>query len=381
MKHDVFISYSRSDADWARKLEDALAREGLRVFLDEKRLQAGVNWEDALDGALLTSRNLVVLWSDSAAQSHWVSREVETFRSLRRLGGSQAAGSDRRVIFVNLAGENTAYGSIQRIDDLRPAVAGGADADSIQAGVWSAAVRKVVTAVRGADSRLPIPLAILAMNEEEMRHVAPDDEGGIEKRFDETVRDLGFSLDGNGAPGLGECYGPRFDHWSPFGGDPTIQVILDDILLAVNRQLRKVKVEYRWESVDLMSSSIPETRNRVADLAAGPAVVVVDALSLYDRDIKTRYGLLDRCRQNEDALIAVVTPVPRRDAAEAMRQLVRNLASPLAEPYFDPPMPRQPQFAVGVGDAGEMDRLVRSCIGGFLGKSQKRRSVAYLRAS
>lgn len=237
MKHDVFISYSRSDVSWARKLEDALAREGLKVFLDEKRLQAGVNWEDALDNALLASRNVVVLWSDGAEQSNWVSREVETFRSLRRLDRSQAAGSDRRVIFVNLTGENTAYGSIQRIDDLRPAVAGGAKAGSIQAGIWSAAVQKVITAVRGADSRLPIPLAILAMNEEELRNVSPGNEGGIEKRFDEAVRELGFSLDGNGAPDLGNCYGPRRNDWSPFGGGVTIEAILDDILAAVNRHL------------------------------------------------------------------------------------------------------------------------------------------------
>lgn len=57
----VFISYSRPDADWARSFAEALKQRGIAVWLDQFQLAAGDSIREALEQGLRQSDVLVTL--------------------------------------------------------------------------------------------------------------------------------------------------------------------------------------------------------------------------------------------------------------------------------------------------------------------------------
>ena len=95
MPYDVFISYSRHNADQADKIErdlekyplpreirKRLGRRHLNVFRDLSDM-TGNRLEPALELHLLNSRTLVVLCSPAARRSQYVSLEIHRFAELR----------------------------------------------------------------------------------------------------------------------------------------------------------------------------------------------------------------------------------------------------------------------------------------------------------
>jgi MTH538 TIR-like domain (DUF1863)/WD domain, G-beta repeat len=95
MQYDVFISYSRHNANQADKIEGdlekyplprdirkRLGRRHLNVFRDLSDM-TGNRLEPALELHLLNSRTLVVLCSPAARRSHYVSLEIHRFAELR----------------------------------------------------------------------------------------------------------------------------------------------------------------------------------------------------------------------------------------------------------------------------------------------------------
>jgi len=378
--YDVFLSYSRSDAPWAVKLEAELSRRGIRVFFDQARLTAGEMWESRLAMSLHASRNLVVLWSGNARASDWVGRELGVFDAIRHPGGQATPSPERRLVFVNLVGENAAYASVQRIDDLQAAVAAGADASTVTSGLWNGVVAKVEAALHANDPRSPVPLAVFAMKSEELARVSPTTDPGNGKAFEVAVRELGFTQ-GGAAPDLNERYGAERGDWRPFDGTQTIHEILDGVLGGINAQVGPPG--YRWDPVDLMVGTNDDAERASAAFCSGPAAVVVDPLSLYHPTLRFRYQLLRGCAKNENALVAAFTSVSPPSALVALRELTRDLAGPLIDAYYRPPIPRHPHplMAVNVGDRPDMDRLVRSCIGHFVGEKQTLQSNVFLRPS
>ena len=90
---DVFISYSRDDAAFARLLGKALAAytppkglglptRRLRVFRDESDIK-GSEYFESIDGFLRRSRKLLLICSPSARNSHFVDDEVRRFVEVR----------------------------------------------------------------------------------------------------------------------------------------------------------------------------------------------------------------------------------------------------------------------------------------------------------
>jgi TPR repeat protein len=66
--YDVFISDGGEDRPYANRLCDSLKglSPSVSSFFDAKSLRAGDDWEARIQGALETSRHLLVLWSDHA---------------------------------------------------------------------------------------------------------------------------------------------------------------------------------------------------------------------------------------------------------------------------------------------------------------------------
>lgn len=72
LTNDVFVSYSTTDSELARELVASLTAAGLSVFLAEKSINIGSQWESELREALRRSRVLTLLLTPNSVQSPWV---------------------------------------------------------------------------------------------------------------------------------------------------------------------------------------------------------------------------------------------------------------------------------------------------------------------
>jgi len=91
--HKIFISYSQSDQEEARRLVAALRATDLVGWLDAADIAAGASIPSAIRNALLESSAIVVLLSPSALQSNWVQFEI---------GAAEALG--KKIIPVIISG-------------------------------------------------------------------------------------------------------------------------------------------------------------------------------------------------------------------------------------------------------------------------------------
>ena len=112
--YDVFVSYSSSDRDWARKLDESLkqADAHYRTFFDYESLRAGDDWETKIQSSLESSQHLIVLWSNQAKASDWVTRELWTFVTVAK----PKVNLSRRLICLNLQGMNQAMKAYQQVN-------------------------------------------------------------------------------------------------------------------------------------------------------------------------------------------------------------------------------------------------------------------------
>jgi TolB-like protein len=75
----LFVSYSRTDLARARPVIDLLEQAGFDVWWDGK-LEGGENFLQTTETALETCACVVVLWSATSTQSHWVRDEAQRGR-------------------------------------------------------------------------------------------------------------------------------------------------------------------------------------------------------------------------------------------------------------------------------------------------------------
>jgi hypothetical protein len=71
----TFLSYSRQDSEFARRLTSDLQATGIAMWVDERDMRAGY-WDDSVEEALRRSERLVVLLSPDAVVSKNVKDEV-----------------------------------------------------------------------------------------------------------------------------------------------------------------------------------------------------------------------------------------------------------------------------------------------------------------
>jgi len=102
-QYKAFISYSHKDRAWAkwlhRRLESYAFPKNLigsqtaigevprnlrPIFRDREELAAGHNLGEKIEAALKASKNLIIICSPNAAQSHWVNQEILYFKRHNR---------------------------------------------------------------------------------------------------------------------------------------------------------------------------------------------------------------------------------------------------------------------------------------------------------
>ena len=75
MSHHVFISYSRHDKPYARRLVSGLRANGFEVWNDD-RIDFGDRWWRTIEDAIKGCAALVVVMTPRAEESEWVEREI-----------------------------------------------------------------------------------------------------------------------------------------------------------------------------------------------------------------------------------------------------------------------------------------------------------------
>ena len=80
----IFISYSRKDIDFIRKLAGDLEKAGYDVWWDLTDLRGGDDWPRVIPAAIEASQYVIVVLSPNSAISDWVEKEYTQALSLRK---------------------------------------------------------------------------------------------------------------------------------------------------------------------------------------------------------------------------------------------------------------------------------------------------------
>jgi len=80
----VFISYSRRDIDFARKLAGDLEKAGYDVWWDITDLHGGDDWVRVIPEAIASSNYFIVVLTPKSIESEWVRKEYTQALSLRK---------------------------------------------------------------------------------------------------------------------------------------------------------------------------------------------------------------------------------------------------------------------------------------------------------
>jgi len=80
----IFISYSRKDIDFVRRLAGDLERAGYDVWWDLTDLRGGDDWPRVIPSAIEASQYVIVVLSPNSAISEWVEKEYTQALALRK---------------------------------------------------------------------------------------------------------------------------------------------------------------------------------------------------------------------------------------------------------------------------------------------------------
>jgi WD40 repeat protein len=81
---DVFISYSRQDSDFARRLNEALQIQGKRTWFDQESIASGVDFQQEIHRGIETSDHFLFVISPRSIASPYCADEVEFAQSLNK---------------------------------------------------------------------------------------------------------------------------------------------------------------------------------------------------------------------------------------------------------------------------------------------------------
>src|SRR5919199_1134876 len=81
---DVFVSYSRADADFARKLNDSLQIQGKTTWFDQESIASGSDFQQEIYRGIKACKNFLFILSPRSVNSPYCADEVEYAASLNK---------------------------------------------------------------------------------------------------------------------------------------------------------------------------------------------------------------------------------------------------------------------------------------------------------
>jgi hypothetical protein len=82
-EYDIFLSYHRKDDEWVRRLVDALSKQGVDVWYDEK-IKPGESWREKIEEGLRQSRYVGFIITPETARSNWLALELGAALALKK---------------------------------------------------------------------------------------------------------------------------------------------------------------------------------------------------------------------------------------------------------------------------------------------------------
>lgn len=323
--HDVFISYSRADVEWARQADRAIRRlsAGYRTFFDVDALRAGDDWERRIQEALESSRHLVVLWSDQARQSDWVTRELWTFMSTAK----PTINADRRVVVVNLQGVSKAtkgFQQISRADVQRAYPVVG----NLPPAAWQSIEREIEEGLDAARRPLAVPLVVLTATLGDLQRLSDERRAWMLEDFKLVPADL-----------LARYRATR-EEWHPFGGADPIALILEQLRDEVNAALGHYRLDWRQPDETFWTDIVAARDFVNKEFKTGElAVVVIDPVAMYNPEIYQRLMLFHDCLANEKITIVALPPFAPPHELVNLRRALFSRTLPYFDDYFQPRVP------------------------------------------
>jgi hypothetical protein len=358
-KYEVFISYNKDDLAWAQAVHDGLAAGqpagALPHFFAPESLRSGDHWEEQVEQALRSSRHLVVLWSDKAKSSDWVSRELVTFFNVAR----PQADPTRRMLFVNLQGANTAFTQLQKLA-LAPIQKAYAESRAASPAEIAQLMLKLRQGLDPAMRPLRVPLVVLAMTRGEFDGLDPKRRLWIES--DLHVR----------SARLAGLYGATRGLWCPFGREQPVQEVLDEAAQIIDKAVKNRRCEWVppaddfWDDKAAAKTYIDNTF-RTGELS----LLLIDPASLSHPDIFERLMLFQHSLASPTTVIATLAPfgVPRR--LLGLKAALRLRATPYFDDYLMPAVPPERRVAaqctwnaVDADDIGRQLLMAAAHLGG-----------------
>jgi hypothetical protein len=386
----VFISYSSKDSGWAEKLCADLEQKEIKTFLDRNRLDVGRPWQLRLRAALNSSQHLIVLWSENAQQSPWVSHEMTQFYLVRHFDRDQVTRARHRFIPIKLPGESQdlVFDEFHAITDLRRAGPCEKGVQGVDPEIWRQMIARLEQELMADKKSIAVPVIVLTTTWPRLHDLKDAEMPNIASPLNEVLAQFGVTREQ-----LSHYYGKGRDDWCPFGigrkeeeKKETVWNVLDRILTRINEEsMGRGGLAYRWDRLDekLFWGDDEEAIDREAKrLERGPAVIVIDPVALYTPEVRERLGRLDGCFRNPDSLIMVLAPFTLPAPCTALRQLVRKIAKQIYQFSYEPPWHNPAPFAqcsAQAIDGVEVKRLLHAALARHGGPQQLPPTVPYTR--
>ena len=352
-QHDVFISYSSADREWAKKLSAAIGHEADRysVFLDEQSLRAGDNWEETIQSSLETSQSLVVLWSDRAKESQWVSRELFSFMATAR----PKMNLNRRIIVINLQGSNLATNSYQQITspELQQAYSNSAQ-PAVE--VWRKVIADVKDGLNPGKRPLFVPLVVLTLTSDEFN--------GLAQTQRERLRsDFGLS-----DAFLSARYGTTRMEWKPFAGSEPIVALLESVRTSANHALKAHRLDWKLADDVFWTDPIAASRFVNNDFNTSDlSLLIIDPVAVHSLDVLQRLMLFQDSLTSDRRVIVTLPPFGVPPRLKRLRDALTRRTTPYFDDYFYPAVPTKrrllAQCAWNVTDGEDIQRHILAAAG------------------
>lgn len=367
--YDVFISYGSEDRPYAMRLSESLKllAPAQAPFFEVASVRAGDNWEDRIQLALESSQHLVVLWSDHAKQSDWVSREIYTFHAIAK----PKTNTGRRLIFVNLQGMNLAMRAFQQVN--RPQLLANYPAiQDVTNETWGDLMRDVEEGLNPVRRPLPVPVVVLTMTQTEVAEFRAE-------QWQQISDDFGLPQDV-----ISRRYGPTRADWRPFGGDETIATVLETIKKQMAAAFRAFRPY--WSPPDetfwfdaLKARSYVRTEFDTGEVA----VLIIDPVALHRLDVYQRLMFFQESLTSSRVVVLTLPHFNAQPEILRLRSTLKNRSSPYFDDYFQPAVPPRRRLAAQCGwnitDMEDIQRLVLAAAVQLGAEADRESGSAFLR--
>jgi len=74
--YDIFISYAHADKTFTNKLVKSLEAAGIRVWKDDKNIQGGAEWHQAIASGITQSKLVLNVLTPNSLESEFVEKEL-----------------------------------------------------------------------------------------------------------------------------------------------------------------------------------------------------------------------------------------------------------------------------------------------------------------